>query len=241
MMPTTCASYPAELLDAYLIAATETGIEQVVFLSSDLDPRPYQLPWPAGTHVYVVDHPAILDVKTAAMAGTTSTTVVRGVPADVSGDWPAALGRAGFDADRSALWSVEGVLPFIPSDEQRRLVADITALSAPGSRLISEVSVSPFRDDSDGDVTADVDVERCWRESADTEMITKWQWSFAASRYVTAYLTSERPTSEYEAVETVLDSVDHHRGGVGRRIHGHAGAHVLRRRRRLRHRQRQGR
>lgn len=68
MMPTTCASYPAELLDAFLLAATETGIQQVVFLSSDLDPRPYQLPWPAGTHVYVVDHPAILDVKTAAMA-----------------------------------------------------------------------------------------------------------------------------------------------------------------------------
>ncbi|MEV0669574.1 SAM-dependent methyltransferase [Mycobacterium sp. NPDC050441] len=237
-------SQPADLLDrldAFLITAAETGIEQVVFLASDLDPRPYQLPWPAGTRVYVVDHPAILDVKTDAMAGFASTTAVHGVAADISGNWPAALSRAGFDADRSTLWSVEGVLPFIPSDEQRRLIGDITVLSAPGSRLISEISVSPFRDDSDGDVAADVDVERCWRESADADMLTKWQWSFAASQYVTAYLTSERPTSEYEAVETVLDSVDHHRGGGGRRVHGDAGAHVLRRRRRLRPRQREGR
>jgi methyltransferase (TIGR00027 family) len=237
-------SQPADLLDrldAFLITAAESGIDQVVFLASDLDPRPYQLPWPARTRVYVVDHPAILDVKTDALAGTASTTAVRGVPADISGNWPAALSRAGFDADRSTLWSVEGVLPFIPSDEQRRLIGDITVLSAPGSRLISEVSVSPFRDDSDGDVTADVDVERCWRESADTDMLTTWQWSFAANQYVTAYLTSERPTSEYEAVQTVLDSVDHHRGGVGRRVHGDAGAHILRRRRRLRYRQREGR
>ena len=231
-MPRSFVSHPIDLLDrfnTFLITAAASGIEQVVFLASDLDPRPYQLPWPAGTRVYVVDHPAILDVKTDAMADTIPTTAVRGVPADISGNWPAALSRAGFDADRSTLWSVEGVLPFIPSDEQRRLIRDITVLSAPGSRLISEISVSPFRDDSDGDVAADGD------------LLTTWQWSFAASQYVTAYLTSERPTSEYEAVETVLDSVDHHRGGVGRRIHSDAGSHVLRRRRRRRDLQSQGR
>ncbi|WP_307864111.1 class I SAM-dependent methyltransferase [Mycolicibacterium fortuitum] len=236
-MPSSCVSCPADLLDTFLLTAADSGIDQVVFLASDLDPRPYQLPWPAGTSVYVVDHPAILDVKTDAMAGTTPTTAVRGVPADISGNWAAALSQAGFDANRTTLWSVEGVLPFIPLDEQRRLIADITVMSGPGSRLISEMSVSPFRDDSGGDV----DVERCWRESADADMITKWQWSFAASQYVTAYLTSERPTSEHEAVETVLDSGDHHRGGGGRRIHGDAGAHLLRRRRRVRLLQRQGR
>ncbi|WP_162563069.1 SAM-dependent methyltransferase, partial [Mycolicibacterium septicum] len=211
-MPSSCVAPLADLLDTYLMTAAESGVEQVVFLASDLDPRPYQLPWPVGTSVYVVDNPAILEVKTEALADTTPTAAVRGVPADISGNWPAALTQAGFDADRATLWSVEGVLPFIPLDEQRRLVADITVMSGPGSRLISEMSVSPFRDDSGGDV----DVERCWRESADADMITKWQWSCAASRYVTAYLTSERPTSENEAVETVLDSVDHRRGGVGR-------------------------
>ncbi|MGA5534813.1 SAM-dependent methyltransferase [Mycolicibacterium nivoides] len=236
-MPSSCMAPLADLLDTYLMTAAESGVEQVVFLASDLDPRPYQLPWPVGTSVYVVDDPAFLEVKTEALADTTPTAAVRGVPADISGNWPAALTQAGFDADRATLWSVEGVLPFIPLDEQRRLVADITVMSGPGSRLISEMSVSPFRDDSGGDV----DVERCWRESADADMITKWQWSCAASRYVTAYLTSERPTSENEAVETVLDSVDHRRGGVGRRVHGDAGPHVLRLRRRHRHRQREGR
>ncbi len=237
-MPISCVAHQAELLDTYLLSAVESGVEQVVFLASDLDPRPYQLPWPADVTVYVVDDPAILAVKTDAVTVITPTAAVRGVPAAISGDWPAALIGAGFDAERPTLWSVEGVLPFIPLDEQRRLVTEITVLSAPGSRLISEVSVSPFRDDADMDVA---DVENCWRESADADMITKWQWSFAASRYVTAYLTSERPTSEHEAVETVLDSVDHRRGGVGRRVHGHAGAHVLRRRRRLGHLERESR
>ncbi|MUL82745.1 MULTISPECIES: SAM-dependent methyltransferase [unclassified Mycolicibacterium] len=237
-MPSSCVAHPADLLDTYLLTAVESGVEQVVFLASDLDPRPYQLPWPAGTGVYVVDHPAILDVKTDAVTGiTTPTAAVRGVAAAISGNWPSALTRAGFDADRPTLWSVEGVLPFIPLDEQRRLIADITALSASGSRLISEMSASPFRDDSDGDV----DVDNRWRQFADADIITKWRWSFAASRYVIAYLTSERPTSEHEAVETVLDPVDHRRGGSGRRVHGDAGAHVLRRRRRFGYRQRQGR
>ncbi|MGV0768522.1 class I SAM-dependent methyltransferase [Mycobacterium syngnathidarum] len=240
-MPSSCLAPRADLLDTYLMAAAKTGLEQVVFLASDLDPRPYQLPWPVGTTVFVVDNPAILEVKTDALAGTTPTATVHGVPADISGNWPAALTRAGFDADRTSLWSVEGVLPFIPLEEQCRLIADISALSAPGSRLISEMSASPFRDDSGGELPADVDVERCWRESADTDPITKWRWSCAASRYVTAYLTSERPTSEYEAVETVLDSVDHRRSGAGRRLHGDAGSHVLRRRRRHRHLQHQSR
>jgi methyltransferase (TIGR00027 family) len=237
MMPSSCVAHPAELLDAYLLNAVESGIEQVVFLGSDLDPRPYQLPWPARTSVYVVDYPAILDFKTDALVDTTPTAAVRGVPADISGNWPRALARAGFDADRPTLWSVEGVLPFIPLDEQLRLVADITALSAPGTRIISEIPVSPFWDDFD----EEIDPDECWRQFADADMVTKWQWSFAASRYVTAYLTSERPPREHEAVETVLDPVDHRRSGGGRRLHGDEGAHVLRLRRRLRHHQRQGR
>ncbi|WP_139335306.1 SAM-dependent methyltransferase [Mycobacterium sp. GA-1841] len=236
-MPSACMLDAAELLDSYLLAAVDTGIDQVVFLASDLDPRPYQLPWPDGVTVYVVDDPAILDVKIDAVTGITPAAAVRGVPAAISGDWSTTLIQAGFDAERPTLWSTEGVLPFIPLHEQCRLVADITALSTPGSRLISERSASPFRDDSGGDADADAPL---W-ESADADMTTTWRWSFAASRYVTAYLTSERPTREHEAAETVLDPFDHHRGGRGGRLHGDAGAHVLRRRRRLRHLQRQGR
>ncbi|MBU9762374.1 SAM-dependent methyltransferase [Mycobacterium sp. TNTM28] len=240
-MPSSCTAHPTHPLDHFLLTSVSSGIPQVVFLASDLDPRPYQLDWPADTAVYVVDDPAILEVKTAAVADITPTTAVCGVPAGISDNWTAALAAAGFDAHRPTLWSVEGVLPFIPMDEQRRLVADITALSAPASRLISEISVSPFGDAAEGDDAEVLDVERRWRETADADTIMKWQWSFSASPYVTAYLTSERPTSEHEAVETVLDPVDHRRGGAGRRIHGDAGAHVLRHRRRVGHLQRQGR
>ncbi|WP_166907678.1 class I SAM-dependent methyltransferase [Mycobacterium sp. DL440] len=59
-----------------------------------------------------VSQPADRLDRPDALAGTASTTAVRGVPADISGNLPAALSRAGFDADRSTLWSVEGVLPF---------------------------------------------------------------------------------------------------------------------------------
>ncbi|WP_280832437.1 SAM-dependent methyltransferase [Mycolicibacterium frederiksbergense] len=244
-MPSSCAADPAHPLDRYLLSAVDAGARQVVFLSSDLDPRPYELPWPEGTSVYVVDEPAILDVKTAALADATPTATVRGVPADIRGNWPAALTRAGFDTNQRTLWSVEGVLPFLPCDEQYRLVGEITALSAQGSRLISEIPVSPFGDvaalDTDVMDANPVDTDNRWRGSAEADMIVKWQWRFAASRYVSACLTSERPTSAHEAVEAVLDSVDHPGSGGGGCVHGDAGAHVLRRRRWFGHFQRQGR
>jgi methyltransferase (TIGR00027 family) len=53
-------------------------------------------------------------------------------------DWPAALQRAGFDPDRPTVWSAEGLLSSLPPDAQDRLLDEITALSAAGSRLATE-------------------------------------------------------------------------------------------------------
>ena len=50
------------LFDTFLSDAAASGVRQAVFLASDLDPRPYQLPWPADMTVYVVDTPEILAV-----------------------------------------------------------------------------------------------------------------------------------------------------------------------------------
>ncbi len=57
---------------------------------------------------------------------------------DLRDDWPAALRAAGFDDTAPTAWSAEGLLVYLPPDAQDRLFDNITALSAPGSRLATE-------------------------------------------------------------------------------------------------------
>ena len=57
---------------------------------------------------------------------------------DLRDEWPAALRRNGFDDTQPTAWSAEGLLVYLPPDAQDRLFDDITALSAPGSRLATE-------------------------------------------------------------------------------------------------------
>ena len=70
--------------------------------------------------------------------GAEPTAGLHTVAIDLRHDWPAALRAAGFDSAASTAWSAEGLLAFLPSDAQDRLLDNITALSAPGSRLIAE-------------------------------------------------------------------------------------------------------
>ena len=44
------------------------GIRQAVILASGLDSRPYRLPWPAGSVVYEIDQPKVIEFKTETMA-----------------------------------------------------------------------------------------------------------------------------------------------------------------------------
>jgi methyltransferase (TIGR00027 family) len=128
-------------IDAFFSQAGEAGIRQVVILASGLDARAYRLPWAAGTTLYEIDQPRVIEFKTATIAelGAKPTADVRAVPIDLRHDWPAALRQAGFDTGRPAAWAAEGLLGFLPSDAQDRLLDNITALSAAGSRLVAEV------------------------------------------------------------------------------------------------------
>ena len=67
---------------------------------------------------------------------------MRDVAIDLRDDWPTALRHAGFDIERPAAWAAEGLLGFLPPDAQDRLLDNITALSAEGSRLVAEVFVN---------------------------------------------------------------------------------------------------
>jgi methyltransferase (TIGR00027 family) len=126
--------------DDFFIAATGAGVRQAVILASGLDTRAYRLPWPAGTVVYEIDQPQVIDFKTSTLAdlGAHPTAERRTVSIDLREDWPTALRHSGFDANQPTVWSAEGLLPYLPGEAQDRLFDNITALSAPGSQLATE-------------------------------------------------------------------------------------------------------
>lgn len=126
--------------DQFFLDAAEGGIGQVVILASGLDARAYRLPWPAGTVVYEVDMPEVIEFKTLTLRdlGAEPTAERRTVAIDLRDDWAAALQAAGFDPQAPAAWSAEGLLVYLPDDAQDALFDNITRLSAPGSRLAFE-------------------------------------------------------------------------------------------------------
>ena len=126
--------------DDYFIDATNNGVRQAVILASGLDARAYRLPWPAGTVVYELDQPQVIDFKTTTLAGIGAEplTTRRAIPIDLRQDWPAALKAAGLDLTAPIAWLAEGLLIYLPPDAQDRLFDNITELSVPGSRVATE-------------------------------------------------------------------------------------------------------
>src|SRR5882724_10522379 len=96
--------------DAYFADAAAAGVRQIVILASGLDSRAYRLQWPAGTTVYEIDQPKVLEYKAATLADNGATPSARRheVPIDLRFDWPKALREAGFDADVPTAWLAEG-------------------------------------------------------------------------------------------------------------------------------------
>ncbi|WP_293000832.1 class I SAM-dependent methyltransferase [Mycobacterium sp.] len=126
--------------DDFFVTASQEGIRQAVILASGLDTRAYRLPWSAGTVVYEVDQPQVIEFKTTTLAGLGAdpTAERRTVAVDLREDWPTALREHGFDTSQPTAWSAEGLLPYLPADAQDRLFDNIAALSATGSRLATE-------------------------------------------------------------------------------------------------------
>jgi methyltransferase (TIGR00027 family) len=126
--------------DKMFTDAADAGVRQAVILAAGLDARGYRLPWPDGTTVYEVDQPEVIEFKTTTLAGigATPTATHRTVAIDLRADWPKVLKDNGFDPSQPTAWSAEGLLIYLPSDAQDKLFDNITALSAPGSRLATE-------------------------------------------------------------------------------------------------------
>ncbi|MEJ6536111.1 MAG: class I SAM-dependent methyltransferase [Mycobacterium sp.] len=126
--------------DAFFSDAVAAGIRQVVILASGLDARAYRLQWPAGTVVFEIDQPKVLEYKSATLAthGVETAVARHEVGIDLRGDWPVALAAAGFDPAAPTAWLAEGLLMYLPAEAQDRLFTQITELSAPGSRVSAE-------------------------------------------------------------------------------------------------------
>ncbi len=128
--------------DTYFLDAAAAGIRQVVILASGLDSRAYRLDWPAGTTVYEIDQPQVLEYKSTTLAenGATPSADRRAVAIDLRQDWPAALRAAGFDPAARTAWLAEGLLMYLPAEAQDRLFTLIGELSPAGSRVSAETA-----------------------------------------------------------------------------------------------------
>ncbi len=128
-------------VDEFLAEAARAGLRQVVILESALDTRPYRLWWPHGTTVYEVDRPEVLDFKSEVLRGLGARPSANrcAVGVDLDQDWPAALRRIGFDAAEPTVWIAEQLLVgYLTPDGQDRLLDDVMAVSAPGSRFAAD-------------------------------------------------------------------------------------------------------
>jgi len=126
--------------DDYLRQARAAGCAQVVLLAAGLDTRAYRLAWPAGTRVFELDLPAVLEFKervlhqAAAAAGCERIAV----PADLREDWSAAVRAAGLDSSEPTAWLCEGLLIYLSAEEADQLLSTVSDLSVPGSQLAFE-------------------------------------------------------------------------------------------------------
>jgi methyltransferase (TIGR00027 family) len=131
----------ARFYDDYFAEATGAGIRQVVIVAAGLDSRAYRLSWPAGTTVYEIDQPEVIEFKTSTLSkiGAEPAAEHRTVGIDLRQDWPAALQAAGFGSAQPTAWLAEGVLiGFLPPEAEVRLLDNVIALSAKGSSLAAD-------------------------------------------------------------------------------------------------------
>ncbi len=123
--------------DEFFASAAEQGIRQAVIVAAGVDARAYRLDWPAQATVFEVDRPEVLEFKARVLddAGAQPNCVRHEVGADLRADWVTPLTAAGFDPERPAAWSLEGLLPYLTDAAQNALLSAIGEISAPGTRL----------------------------------------------------------------------------------------------------------
>ncbi len=130
--------------DELLAEALKSGVRQIVSLAAGTDARGWRLDLNNAT-LYEIDLPGQLAGKHAAL-GTPRNRVLS-LDADLRTDWVPVLATAGHSADEPTAWIIEGLLYYLRDEEADRLLADVSALSAPGSTLSLDIpSTALFAD-----------------------------------------------------------------------------------------------
>jgi methyltransferase (TIGR00027 family) len=126
--------------DEYFSRAADAGVRQVVILAAGLDSRAYRLTWPAGTTIFELDRPQVLDFKREVLTshGAQPQAERREIAVDLREDWPQALRDSGFDATKPSAWIAEGLLIYLPASAQEQLFTGIDGLAGPGSHVAVE-------------------------------------------------------------------------------------------------------
>jgi methyltransferase (TIGR00027 family) len=126
--------------DDYFRRAADAGVRQVVVLAAGLDSRAYRLDWPAGTTIFELDRPQVLDFKREVLNGRGAQPRAerREIAVDLREDWPQALRDSGFDVAKPSAWIAEGLLIYLPASAQEQLFTGIDSLAGPGSHVAVE-------------------------------------------------------------------------------------------------------
>ncbi|HWF28028.1 MAG TPA: class I SAM-dependent methyltransferase [Mycobacterium sp.] len=126
--------------DEYFHRAVEAGVRQIVILAAGLDSRAYRLDWPAGTTIFELDRPEVLDFKREVLIGhgVQPRAERREIAVDLREDWPQALRASGFDTDKPSAWIAEGLLIYLPAAAQEQLFTGVDGLAGHGSHVAVE-------------------------------------------------------------------------------------------------------
>lgn len=123
-------------IDAHLVQAITSGIEQVVILGAGLDARAWRMPALAGATIYEVDHPATQSFKQDRIRDCKPPTEVRYVPADFERErFSELIVEAGFQPAEPSVWIWEGVAMYLPIEAVHDSLSQLIPLAAPGSEL----------------------------------------------------------------------------------------------------------
>ncbi|HEY2792638.1 MAG TPA: SAM-dependent methyltransferase [Micromonosporaceae bacterium] len=125
--------------DDALTAALEGGIRQVVLLGAGLDTRAFRLRLPDGVTWFEVDRPEIFAAKEPVLHGEVARCARLTVPADLSGDWPAALRAAGFEPGQPIAWLAEGLLFYLEPAQVDDLLRTTATLTSAGGVFLADV------------------------------------------------------------------------------------------------------
>jgi methyltransferase (TIGR00027 family) len=107
-----------------------------------MDTRAWRLALPSGVKFFELDRPALVAYKSTQMqreplpGGVTRQALA----VDLRDDWTSTLRGAGFDPSAPALWIAEGLWFFLTENQARQVLLTMRELSAPGSRLITDLA-----------------------------------------------------------------------------------------------------